>query len=164
MSTLEQELVQLITREARLLDESRYDEWLALYTSDCTFWMPAWREDGTLTEDPERELSMIYYRGRRNLEDRIKRIRSGHSVASRVMPRVIHLVTNVIVEDQDAAKPFASASFNINAYDPRTNRSHTFFGRYRHDFEHEGDDWKIAGKTIYLMNEVIPTMLDIYSI
>jgi hypothetical protein len=36
------------------------------------------------------ELSLIYYRGRRNLEDRVQRIRSPFSVASKVMPRVAH--------------------------------------------------------------------------
>ena len=36
----------------------------------------------TPTDDPDRELSLIYYRGRANLEDRVWRARSGQSVAS----------------------------------------------------------------------------------
>ena len=29
-------------REARYLDDKQWDEWLELYASDATFWMPAW--------------------------------------------------------------------------------------------------------------------------
>jgi benzoate/toluate 1,2-dioxygenase beta subunit len=66
-----------LAREALHLDRLDFDPWLALYTPDCLFWMPAWRDDGTQTGDPDRELSLIFYRGRRNLEDRVQRIRSG---------------------------------------------------------------------------------------
>ncbi|MEI9852442.1 MAG: aromatic-ring-hydroxylating dioxygenase subunit beta [Sphingomonas sp.] len=97
------EAAAYLYREALLLDRMDFDGWLALYTADCLFWMPAWRDDGTQTDDPERELSLIYYRGRRNLEDRIQRIRSGFSVASVVMPRVAHMVGNVLAEAVDEA-------------------------------------------------------------
>jgi len=154
----------LLSHEARLLDESRFDEWLELYTPDCLFWMPAWREDGTLTEDPDAELSMIYYRGRRNLEDRMKRLRSGHSVASNAMTRVCHLVTNVMVDKVDENAARTRAAFHVDVYDARTSRSHCFFGSYRHAFVRHAGDWVISEKIIHLQNEVIPTMLDIYSI
>jgi len=32
----------LIYREARLLDEKKWQDWLALYTEDALFWMPSW--------------------------------------------------------------------------------------------------------------------------
>ena len=31
----------LIEREARLLDELKFDEWLALYAPECIYWVPA---------------------------------------------------------------------------------------------------------------------------
>ncbi len=31
---------QFLFREARLLDERRFDEWLALFSDDCFYWMP----------------------------------------------------------------------------------------------------------------------------
>jgi len=37
--------VELVHREARLLDEQRWDDWLALYAEDCEYWMPAWKAD-----------------------------------------------------------------------------------------------------------------------
>ena len=158
------EAAAFLAREALLLDRLDFDPWLALYTSDCLFWMPAWRDDGTQTEDPDRELSLIFYRGRRNLEDRIQRIRSGFSVASVVIPRVSHMIGNVLAEPVDDTTTRVDSSFIVNVQDLRANRSHAYFGRYEHELRLEGDGWKISRKVIRLMNDVVPTMLDVYGI
>jgi len=152
-------------REALLLDRGDYDAWLDLYTTDCLFWMPAWRDDGTQTEDPDRELSLIFYRGRRNLEDRVQRIRSPVSVASRVMPRVAHMIGNVLAEPMDnGSRVRIDSSFIVNVQDVRTQRTHAYFGRYEHELRLENGAWKISQKIIRLMNDVIPTMVDVYGI
>lgn len=164
MSSDEQTFTSLILQEARLLDEKQFDEWIALYSKTCLFWMPAWREDGTLTDDPDKELSLIYYRGRRNLEDRIKRIRSGHSVASNVMPRTTHIVSNIELVESTDNSAYLHSAFSTFVYDVRTNRSHTFFGRYTHRLEMQDGSWIISEKIIHLMNDMIPTMLDVYSV
>ena len=156
------EAAAFLYREALLLDRGDYDAWLNLYTADCVFWVPAWRDDGTQTEDPERELSLIFYRGRRNLEDRIQRIRSPISIASKVMPRVAHMIGNVLTEATGDARMRVDSSFIVNLLDVRTNRSHAYFGRYEHELRLENGAWKISRKVIRLMNDVVPTMLDIY--
>ena len=46
----------------------------------------------------------------------------------------------------------------------RTRRDHAYFGRYEHEFVLVDGEWKIARKVIRLMNDVVPTLLDIYSI
>ena len=154
----------LLYREALLLDRLDFDGWLDLYTADCLFWMPAWRDDGTQTDDPERELSLIYYRGRRNLEDRVQRIRSGFSVASAVMPRVAHMIGNVLADAVDDATICVDSSFIVHVQDVRTGRAHAYFGRYEHELRGEDGSWKISKKVIRLMNDVVPAMLDIYGI
>jgi 3-phenylpropionate/cinnamic acid dioxygenase small subunit len=155
----------LLYREALLLDRGDYDAWLDLYTTDCLFWMPAWRDDGTQTEDPDRELSLIFYRGRRNLEDRVQRIRSPVSVASRVIPRVAHMIGNVLAEPLDnGSRVRIDSSFIVNVQDVRTQRTHAYFGRYEHELRLENGGWKISQKIIRLMNDVVPTMVDVYGI
>lgn len=158
------EAAQFLYREAALLDERDFDRWLELYLPDCVFWMPAWRDDGTQTEDPDRELSLIYYRGRRNLEDRVRRIRSGLSVASAVLPRVCHLIGNVMLEASEGRGQKVRSVFNVNLQDVRTGRTHTYFGHYDHLLVAEKGNWRIASKVIYLLNDVVPTALDIYAI
>jgi 3-phenylpropionate/cinnamic acid dioxygenase small subunit len=159
------EAAAFLYREALLLDRGDYDAWLDLYTDDCLFWMPAWRDDGAQTADPERELSLIFYRGRRNLEDRVRRIRSPLSVASRVMPRVAHMIGNVLAEDLDGyARMRLDSSFIVNVQDVRTHRSHAYFGRYEHELRLENGAWKISQKIVRLLNDVVPTMLDVYAL
>ena len=150
----------LLYREALLLDRGEWDAWLALYCEDAVFWMPAWRDEATPISDPDSELSLIYYRGRRNLEERVWRARSGLSVASAPRPRVVHQVTNVLVESGDAV----SASFSVQLCDVRAERTHAFFGRYEYLLRYEADSWRIAAKKILLLNDVIPTVIDFYSI
>ncbi|PKP67926.1 MAG: benzene 1,2-dioxygenase, partial [Alphaproteobacteria bacterium HGW-Alphaproteobacteria-5] len=64
---------RFLGREALCLDERKWDDWLALYREDAEYWLPAWDDDGELTVDPQREISLIYYPNRAGLEDRIYR-------------------------------------------------------------------------------------------
>src|SRR5262245_12613877 len=54
----------LIGREARLLDELRFDEWLTMYAPECSYWVPGTPEGG----DPRREIA-ISFDDRRRMED-----------------------------------------------------------------------------------------------
>ena len=158
----------LLYREALLIDTQRFAEWLELFTPDVEFWMPAWRDENATTEDPDSELSLIYYKGRRNLEDRVMRLTSGLSVASLPLPRVVHQVTNVLVLDADeAAAPDSatvSAAFTCHRFDVRMNRTDCFFGRYEYRLVQQEGTWLIARKKIVLLNDTIPTVVDINSI
>ena len=155
---------ELLSREAMLLDTGDWDGWLELYVEDAVFWMPAWRDETNPTADPDSELSLIYYQGRQNLADRVWRARSGLSVASAPRPRVVHSVTNVLVLAADETEAKLSASFAVHLYDVRAERTHVFFGRYEHKLRREAGGWRIAAKKILLLNDVIPTVVDFYSI
>ncbi|MBC7986820.1 MAG: aromatic-ring-hydroxylating dioxygenase subunit beta [Sphingomonadaceae bacterium] len=161
---LHAQAADLLFREALYLDNRDWDAWLALYEPDCEFWMPAWRDEVTPTSNPETELSLIYYRGRRNLEDRVWRVRSGASVASSPLPRVVHGVTNVRAEIAGGGDAAVTASFTVHLFDARAQRTHVFFGRYEYLLHRTDSDWRIARKKIFLLNDVIPTVVDFYSI
>lgn len=152
--------VDLITREALYLDRRQWDDWLSLYTEDCVFWVPAWRDEDETTNDPDSELSLIYYRGRHNLRDRIWRVTSGLSVASAVLPRVSHQVTNIRVEGQGAV----TAAFCTHVFEPKRQRQRSLFGRYDYELRMEEEALKIAIKKITLMNDKIQTVADFYMI
>jgi len=156
--------VELVHREARLLDEQRWDDWLALYAEDCEYWMPAWKADGTLTANPRAELSHIYYASRTGLEDRIVRIRSGKSAASTPMPRTAHILGSVLPLESPADRLRLGSTWVTHVFFPRSNESHAFFGRTEHELALRGGDWRIAKKKILLQNDYIPTMLDVYCV
>ena len=58
MMTIEQ-VRAFLYREARLLDDRQWDDWLACYHPQVEFWMPSWDDDDQLTTDPQREISLI---------------------------------------------------------------------------------------------------------
>jgi benzoate/toluate 1,2-dioxygenase subunit beta len=155
---------ELLYREALLLDTRAFDSWLMLFTPDVEFWMPAWRDEITPTADPDTELSLIYYKGIRNLQDRVERLTSGLSTASTPPPRCSHSITNVLLLQCDAEAAQVSAVFTCHRFEPRMNRQLCFFGRYEYDLRAVADGWKIARKKIILLNDTIPTMVDIDSI
>ena len=92
---------QFLYREARLLDDKDWDAWLALYAPDAEFWMPAWDDDDKLTDDPQREISLIWYGHKGGLEDRVFRIRTERSSATSLPePRTSHNISNVEILEQ----------------------------------------------------------------
>ncbi len=159
--TLAEDCRSLVAREGRLLDERRWDEWLALYAADCEFWVPSWHNDRP-TSDPQSELSLIYYNSRHGLEERVWRITSGLSAASRAIPRTSHLTGSVDLVEFDAERAVLQASFVTHTWRPE--RSHAFFGLYDYTLRRTPAGLLIARKRIVVMNDIIPNVLDLYSI
>jgi 3-phenylpropionate/cinnamic acid dioxygenase small subunit len=87
----------LLLHEAHCLDSRKWDEWLELYTEDAVFWVPAWKDEEHQTDNPDREVSMMYYGQRARLAERVWRARSGQSIASAPLPRTMHSVTNIVL-------------------------------------------------------------------
>ena len=88
-------------REARYLDDKDWDAWLALYAADASFWMPSWDDRDQLTEDPQREISLIWYGNRGGLEDRVFRIRTERSSATLPDTRTSHNLSNIELLGED---------------------------------------------------------------
>ena len=156
---------ELLQREAVYLDERRWDDWLGLFTENCEYWIPAWRADETLTENPQAELSHIYYASRAGLEDRVVRIRSNRSPASTPLARTAHVVGNVMLLAAPAADRMRLRSTWVShVFFVRARESHAFFGHSEHDLVLRDGRWLIARKKIVLQNDYIPTMIDFYCV
>jgi len=152
----------LLFEEAAALDEQRWDDWLTLFTSDIEYWMPAWDSEHEMTQDPTSEISLMYYSDRSGLEDRIWRIKSGMSSASTPLPRTCHLVTNIRVGAVTDGLLQVKANWQGNAY--RHEKTDSFYGRYEYGLREEQGNLLIARKKIVLMNDVIPSVVDIYNV
>ena len=156
----------VIHREALYLDSQRWDDWLALFTEDAVFWMPAWIDEHRLSASPERELSLIYCTARAGLEDRVWRVRSGLSIASKPLPRTSHAVTNSVFspDGESSDKVIVDSSWTCHVYQLKQRSQHVFFGSYQHHLVCKQGEWRIHSKKVVLMNDQIPTMLDFYCI
>lgn len=159
---LRQAAVELVDREGVLLDEKDWDGWLDLYTEDATYWIPAWDDEHTLTGDPAREISLIYYGARAGLEDRIFRLRTGHSFASTPLPRTVHMATNHRVREEAGGTCHVRSNWSTHSY--RQHEAHTFFGYQEHVLRQDAGRLRIASRKIIVANDRIPNVLDIYSV
>lgn len=160
-------LQAFLHREARLLDDKRWDDWLQLYAPDAVFWMPAWDDDGTLTTDPQREISLIHYANRGGLEDRVFRIKTERSSATSLPePRTSHNISNLeIIEQRDG---LCKVRFNWVTLSFRYKTTDTYFGTsfYTLDISGNvsGNTPLIKEKTVVLKNDYIHHVIDIYHI
>lgn len=152
---------RFIAREAFLLDEKKWDEWLDLYHPDAEYWVPAWDDDGNLTVDPQREISLIYYPTRGGLEDRVFRIRTGRSSATVPPMRTCHMFTLLSVEPS-ASGVAAHTSWTVQSF--RETETLTYYGSAEYALQQNGEDWLITRKKTTVMNDLANTMLDVYTI
>ncbi len=135
----------LLEREARLLDQLRYDDWLAMYTPECIYWVPSTPAAG----DPRREISVMFD-DRRRLEDRIYRMRTGFAWSQAPASRTVRLITNVEVfaTARDDVRMLRS-NFLISEFWGDETRVLT--GWAGHRVVQQGSAWKIQAKQINLI-------------
>ena len=149
-------------REARLLDDRQWDDWLSCYAPDVTYWMPAWDDNDQITEDPQSEISLMFYPNREGLEDRVFRIKTERSGASTPEPRTSHAVQNVeLVEDRGAE---IDIRYNFHTLNHRYKATDQFFGTMFVTLRQTGDGLQIAAKKIVLKNDYIRQVIDVYHV
>ena len=78
---------QFLLHEARLLDEARFDDWVALFTSDAWYWVPSQPDQ----PDPHETVSLIYD-DRRLLETRVRRLASPRMYSQEPRSRTSRIV------------------------------------------------------------------------
>lgn len=160
-----EEATELLYRQAHFLDTQRWDEWLALFVEDAQYWVPAWKGEHITTDNPKREVSLIYYSKRAGLEDRVWRARSGKSVASAVLPRTQHSITNVLLDAEASAERLrVYSNWTVHQFLVKEKIVETHFGRYEHDLVRTGGAMRIAAQKIFLLNDYLPAKLDFYNL
>jgi benzoate/toluate 1,2-dioxygenase beta subunit len=149
-------------REARLLDDEQWDEWLECYAPSARFWMPSWDDDDQLITDPEREISLIFYSNRQGLEDRIFRIKTERSSATMPDTRTSHNISNVEVVSREGDT--VTVRFNWHTLSHRYKTDFSYFGMSRYIIDYSGEKPRILDKYVVLKNDYINQVIDIYHI
>jgi len=153
-------IAQFLYREARFLDDEQWDDWLNCYAPEASFWMPAWDDNDQLTEDPQAEISLIYYPDRQGLEDRIFRIKTERSSATMPDTRTCHNIANVEIVARDGDK--LTVRFNWNTLSFRYKTTYSYFGMSRYVIDCSDDEPRILSKYVVLKNDYINQVIDIY--
>lgn len=155
---------EFLYREARSLDDKDWEGWLTHYADTAVFWMPSWDDDDSLVEDPQREISLIYYGQKQGLEDRVFRIKTERSSATSLPePRTSHNISNVEILEQ-SADGMVKLRFNWVTHSFRYKTVDTYFGTSFYTVDASGPNMKIVNKKVVLKNDYIHHVVDIYHI
>ena len=136
---------QVLYREARLLDEGRFDDWLDMFTADAIYWLPAGHGD----IDPAQHVSIIYDT-RADMERRVARLKSGYAHAQDPPSRMHRAISNVAIEEEAADGTLVvSAVMVLFALTRHKQAIHSARCEFR--LARNGADWKIARKKVALL-------------
>ena len=136
----------LIEREARLLDQLNFDDWLAMYSPECIYWVPGTPAGG----DPRREIAMSFD-DRRRMEDRIFRLRTGYAWSQAPKSRTVRMITNVeVFQATSADRRMVRSNFLISEFRPDGVRF--LSGWCGHRFIERGGRWEIEVRQVNLID------------
>jgi len=160
---LTHDVAEFLYREAELLDERRYDDWLALLADDVRYWMPMRRNVKFGEEEHEftRERQDIAWfdEGKDTLVRRVKQIQTGIHWAEEPVSRISHLVTNVqLVEATPSVAEAREVTTHCRFLIYR-NRVETetdiLVGKRDDVLRREGEEWRITRRKIVLDQNVL---------
>ncbi|HEY1261045.1 MAG TPA: 3-phenylpropionate/cinnamic acid dioxygenase subunit beta [Stellaceae bacterium] len=157
------DIEDFLYHEAELLDERRYEEWLALVADDIRYWMPMRRN--VKVGEQEREFTRAdrdinwFDEGKETLERRVKQILTGIHWAEEPVSRISHMVSNVQLLDAapsvaDAAEVAVKCRFLV--YRNRVETETDILCGKREDLLRRiGESWQIARRKIILDQNVL---------
>jgi 3-phenylpropionate/cinnamic acid dioxygenase small subunit len=160
MSALGQwhEVQQFLFREARLLDERRFKEWVELFTDDAVYWAPVL--SNRTGRDQRREAAKFgeaahFEDSKDTLRRRIRRFDSGMAWAETPPSRTRHLISNVEVEPgANGGELTVRSAFLV--YRTHLEADEEVYGGARLDtLRALGNDWRIARREIRLDQSTI---------
>ena len=144
------EIEDFLFYEARLADESRYEEWEALVTDDMHYWVPAAGAD----YDPASRLSYVND-NRSRLATRIRQLKTGLRHAQTPPSVMRRLVSNVEILSADDAGGEYQVGSNFVLYElahQATGEIRIWAGRTIHRLRRVDGRLRIAAKRVDLVN------------
>ena len=156
------EVEALLYREARLLDEVRYEQWLELFTDDGLYWLPVGDDEEAGTADPARNVQIIFDDPQRR-EERIWRTLNTPVLDQNPRSRTIHMVMNVEVEPEPVdGEILARCVQQVAELRPGglkqigLNHQRTFTARCEYRLRDVDGDLRIRMKKVLLLDRDLP--------
>ena len=139
-------------REAQLADEGRYAEWLALWTDDAVYWVPASTDPAA---DPDKHLSHIYD-NRARLETRVKMLETGVRWSQAPASLMRRLISNVEVREEAGALVTESNFILGELAVQARHEMHWWVGRATHRLRRVDGALRLVAKKVVLVNAAEP--------
>ena len=152
------EIMDFYIREAWILDDRKFRDWLELFTEDIFYFMPT--RSNRLRADMDKEVSKVgdmafFEEDSKTLHQRIERLESGMAWSEEPPSRTRHAVTNLLIEPLESENEIrARTAFTI--YRTRLEYDQDWYVGLRDDVLRRVDgQWKIARRTIILDQAVL---------
>ena len=139
-------LEQFLFHEARLLDQRRMADWLALWTADGMYWIP--QKHGQ--QSPYDHISLAWEDAMMR-EVRMRRLTNPRNWSQQPVTHSTRLVGNVSAAGRDAAGSLVvHSTFQMTEW--RKGDARQWAGSLTHKLEEAGDGWRIRMKRVDLVN------------
>jgi 3-phenylpropionate/cinnamic acid dioxygenase small subunit len=142
-----QQLVELVYREARLLDARDYDAWNLLFSDDAYYWVPLEHEQ----PDGINHTSHLY-EDKLLRELRIQRLKSPRAFSQMPTSRCHHLLQAPSVELIDAAANHFVTRTEFHYSEARADEMLMLVGTAFHHFRVQGGTLRFTLKRVNLLN------------
>jgi 3-phenylpropionate/cinnamic acid dioxygenase small subunit len=138
---------EFVIHEARLLDERRFRDWMALFADDGTYWVPA-----VPGQQSPFDQASLFYDDRDLMKTRVDRLEHPRIHVQTPPSRTAHLVGNVVIEEADQAEDEFSIGSTLIMVEYRDDAQRVFAGRQSHRLRRHGDTFRIVQKRVDLIN------------
>jgi 3-phenylpropionate/cinnamic acid dioxygenase small subunit len=142
-----QDLVDFIYREARLIDQQRFEEWLDLYADDARYWMPLeWGQS-----DPKLVGSLLY-EDKLLLGIRAERLKGRRTFSQKPKSRCHHVMQQPQIEERDEANNRYVIWTAMHYVETRLDEQQLYAAWATHTLSVENGVLKIKLKRVDLVN------------
>jgi len=157
------EVEAFLYREARMLEDNRFDDWLKCFTDDVRYLMPIQEStDGSSGSGTESDTFALFDEDKKSLELRVLRIKTGAAHAEVPPSTTQRLITNVTVEPAVVDDSLRVHSNFLVYQERRGQHGVTFFGKRDDVFKQIQGDFKIAERRVDLAQKILPTTISIF--
>lgn len=147
MTVTRDDIIDFIYDEARMLDEGRYNEWLALWLEEGVYWMPL---DYKQT-DPDLVTSLMY-------EDdfmrrlRVERLNGARTFSQKPKSRCSHVIQRPFVDVFDADAGVFQTNTSMHYVETRLDEQFLLAITATHDLKLVDGALRIANKRVDILN------------
>ncbi len=155
---LRHEVEEFLYREAELLDERRYEDWLELLTDDIRYFMPMRRNvphDETAREFTREGADVSWFdEGKDTLARRVQQILTGIHWAEEPPSRICHMISNVQILRASATEVAVKSRFLVyrNRVETETD---VLVGKREDLLRRANGGFKIARRKVVLDQSVL---------
>jgi p-cumate 2,3-dioxygenase beta subunit len=141
------EVEDFLFHEAALLDDWRLEEWIELFTLDCTYEVPA---TDSPDSDPGLTWSLIHDR-RTMLEQRVIRLKKPEAHAEFPHSQTSRIIGNVRITDRLAQSLLVQANFIVSRM--KAGKFDQYVGRHYYELVPAGENFLIRQKKSVLAHD-----------